>query len=118
MLLPNLAREIEEESVLDAILTRAAPGLLGSDSIRCGEEGTRLLFELRNTAHVYQESMQFESLSDLEEDLDHLHKIGEEGATASWEAPIFDKYSDLNDDSKPFSGCRVVIWACVGSLDQ
>jgi hypothetical protein len=33
MLLSGLAREIEEESVLNAILTSAAPELLGSDSI-------------------------------------------------------------------------------------
>jgi hypothetical protein len=50
--------------------------------------------------------MQFESLSDLEEDLDRLLKIGEEGVTAYRVAPIFDKYSDSDDDSKPFSGCH------------
>jgi hypothetical protein len=104
MLLPDLAKEIEEESVLDAISTRAAPGLLWLDSIRSGEEHTRLLFRLHNTALVYQESMQFESLSYLEEDLDNLLKIGEEGATAYWEAPVFDKYPDSDDYSKPFSG--------------
>jgi hypothetical protein len=49
--------------------------------------------------------MQFESLSNLEEDLDRLLKIGEEGATASREAPIFGKYSDLDDDSELFSDC-------------
>jgi hypothetical protein len=31
MLLPDLAREIEEQFILDATLTHAAPGLLGSD---------------------------------------------------------------------------------------
>jgi hypothetical protein len=87
MLLPDLARKIKEKSVLDATLTRAAPGLLGSNSIRSGEERTRLLFGLCNAAPVYQESMQFESLFDLEEDLDRLLKIGEEGATTSREAP-------------------------------
>jgi hypothetical protein len=33
MLLPDLAMEIKEGSIFDAILTRAVPGLLGSDSI-------------------------------------------------------------------------------------
>jgi hypothetical protein len=48
--------------------------------------------------------MQFESLSNLEEDWDRLLNIGEEGATACQEAPVFDKYPDSDDDSKPFSG--------------
>jgi hypothetical protein len=33
MLLPDLAREIEEESAVNATLTRASPGLIRSDSI-------------------------------------------------------------------------------------
>jgi hypothetical protein len=107
MLLPDLAREIEEESIFDAILTRATPGLLGSDSIRSGKGRTRILFGLHNAASVYQEPMRLESLSDLEEDLDRLLKIGEGGATVCWEAPIFDKYSDLDDDSKPLSGSHL-----------
>jgi hypothetical protein len=40
MLLPDLAKEIEEESVFDAISTHATPGLLESDSIRSGERHT------------------------------------------------------------------------------
>jgi hypothetical protein len=51
-LLPDLAREIEEESAVDATLTHAAPGLLRSDSFRSEEERTRLLFGLRNAASV------------------------------------------------------------------
>jgi hypothetical protein len=43
MLLPDLAREIEEESVLDTISTRAAPGLLGSNPIRSGAEHTHAI---------------------------------------------------------------------------
>jgi hypothetical protein len=43
-MLLDLARGIEEESILDAISTRAAPGLLGSDSIRSEEECTRIPF--------------------------------------------------------------------------
>jgi hypothetical protein len=53
MLLPDLARETEEESILDMILTHAALGLLGSDSIQSGEGRTRLLFGLHNAAPVY-----------------------------------------------------------------
>jgi hypothetical protein len=40
----------------------------------------------------------------LEENLDNLLKIGEEGATVCREAPIFDKYPDPDDDSRLFSG--------------
>jgi hypothetical protein len=92
MLLPDLAREIKEESAVDATLTHAAPGLLGSDPIRSGEEHTRLLFALHNATSIYREFTQSEFLSALEEDLDKLLKIGEEGATACREAPVFDKY--------------------------
>jgi hypothetical protein len=70
MLLPDLAREIEEESAIDATSTHVAPGLLGSQLIRFGEERTRLLFGLRNADSVYQELTQSEFLSALEEDLD------------------------------------------------
>jgi hypothetical protein len=99
--------EIEEESSIDASSTHAAPGLLGSESIRSGEECTRLLFGLRNTASVYQELTQSEFLSALKEDLDNLLKIGDEGATACREAPVFDKHSDSDDDSETFPGCHL-----------
>jgi K+-sensing histidine kinase KdpD len=39
--------------------------------------------------------------------LDRLLKIGEGGATACREAPIFDKYSDSDDESEPFSGSHL-----------
>jgi hypothetical protein len=48
--------------------------------------------------------MQFKSLTDLEEDLDRLLKIGEKGATTCREAPVLDKYPDSDDDSEPFLG--------------
>jgi hypothetical protein len=44
------------------------------------------------------EATLFESLSDLEEDLDRLLKLGDEGATACQGGPVFDNYSDLDDD--------------------
>jgi hypothetical protein len=82
MLLPDLAGEIEKMSVFDVTSTRAALVLPRSDSTRSEEGHTRFSFGLCNAASVYQEAMRFESLSDLEEDLDRLLKIGDEGATA------------------------------------
>jgi hypothetical protein len=69
-LLPDLARQIERLIVFDATSTRAAPGLLGSDS------------------NQSEEATQSKSLSDLEEDLDRLLKIRDEGATAYRGAPF------------------------------
>jgi hypothetical protein len=88
-LLPDLAREIEEESVLDVISTRATPktswvgfkpiwGRAYPTSIRATQRGSCL-----PGVHAIR------TLSNLEEDLDRLLKIGEEGATASREAPVF-----------------------------
>jgi hypothetical protein len=107
MLLPYLAREIEEESAVDATSTHAAPGLLWSDPIRSGEERTRFLFRLCNTASVYQELSQSKFISASEEDLNNLLNIGGEGATACRKAPVFDNYSDSNDDPKTFLGCHL-----------
>jgi hypothetical protein len=105
-LLPDLAREIEEESPVDATSTHAVPGLLESDSIRLEEDLIGLLFGLCNAASVYQEFIQSEFLSALEKDLDNLLKLKDAGAIACWEAPVFDKYSDSDDDSETFPGCH------------
>jgi hypothetical protein len=70
LLLPDLARQIERTSVFDASSIHAAPRLLGSDSNRS------------------KEATQSMSLSDLEEDLDHLLKIRDEGATARQGPPF------------------------------
>ncbi|RLM58362.1 inactive tetrahydrocannabinolic acid synthase-like [Panicum miliaceum] len=51
--------------------------------------------------------MRFESLSNLEEDLDHLLKIGGEGATACQGVPIFNNYSYSDEDHKSFSGSHL-----------
>jgi hypothetical protein len=51
-------------SIFDTTSTRAAPELVGSESNR------------------FEEATRFESLSDLEEDLDRLLKLEDEGATA------------------------------------
>jgi hypothetical protein len=66
----------------------------------------RPLFRLCNAASIYQQAIQSEFLSALEKDLDDLLKIGGEGATTCREAPIFDKYSDSDNDPGPFSGCH------------
>jgi hypothetical protein len=80
LLLPDLVGVIEKMSVFDATSTRAALGLLGSDSNRS------------------EKATQSKSLSDLEEDLDCLLKIGDEGATACRGPPVFDNYSDSNEE--------------------
>ncbi|RLN12210.1 hypothetical protein C2845_PM09G10430 [Panicum miliaceum] len=68
---------IEENSVTDAFSTRVP---------------TRL------SAFTYGEALRSKSLSDLEEDLDLLLKLGDEDATAIPEAPVFDAYTDSDDD--------------------
>jgi hypothetical protein len=85
-LLPDLAREIEEESVFNVTSTRAAPGLLRSDMIQSEDLCTLFPFGLRNTATVYQKAMRFETLFALEEDLDRLLKIGDDRSNYYTEA--------------------------------
>jgi hypothetical protein len=69
-------------SVFDATSTCAALELLESDSNQSMVGCARFLFELRDAALVNEEASGFESLSDLEDNLDRLLKIGDEGATA------------------------------------
>jgi hypothetical protein len=107
MLLPNLAWEIEKMCVLDATSNHATPGHPGSDSTQSKKGRTQFTFGLRNAASVYQEAIKFESLSDLEEDLDHLLKIGDEGATACWGPPVFVDYSYSDDNPESF---LVITW--------
>jgi hypothetical protein len=64
-MLPDLARKIEDQSSFDTTPTRVAPGLLGSDSTRSEGLGTRFPFRLRNVDTIYEEAIQFESLSAL-----------------------------------------------------
>jgi hypothetical protein len=81
MLLPNLAQQqIEKMSFFNSTSTRDAPGLLGLDPNQSD-----------NTSRS-------NSLSDLEEDLDLLLKIKDVGATASQEAPVFDIYTDSDEE--------------------
>jgi hypothetical protein len=79
LLLLDLPRQIERTSVFKVTSTRAAPELLGSDSNRS------------------EEVTQSKSPFDLEEDLDRLLKIRDEGAAACW-GGVFDNYSDSNEE--------------------
>jgi hypothetical protein len=83
--LPDLAQRIEKMSVFNTTSTRDAPDLFGSDSNRS------------------EKTSRSKSLSDLEEDLDLLLKIKDAGATACQEAPIFDIYSDSDEEYSPCS---------------
>jgi hypothetical protein len=85
LLLPDLVRHIKKMSVFDATSTHAAPELVGSDSNRS------------------REATQSKSLSDLEEDLNHLLKLKDEGATACRGPPVFDNYSDSNEEYSSIS---------------
>jgi hypothetical protein len=98
-ILPDLVREIMEQSIFDVTPTHAAPKLFRLDLILSEEQRTWISFELRNAATVYQKTMRSEFLSALEEDLDRLLKIGEDEATACWGAPILD-----DSDAEPFMG--------------
>jgi hypothetical protein len=69
LLLPDLPRQIEYTSVFYATPSRTAPGL-GSDS------------------NQSEEAPRSKSLPDLEEDLDRLFKIRDEGATVRQGPPI------------------------------
>jgi hypothetical protein len=69
-------------SVFYTISTHATPELLTSDSNRFEEARIRFQFGLRNAISVNEEATWSESLSDLEEYLDHLLKLRDEGATA------------------------------------
>jgi hypothetical protein len=71
-LLPDITREVVEESVFNATPTRAAPVLLRSDLILSEDPRIQLPFRIHNTATIYQKAMRFKTLSALEEDLDRL----------------------------------------------
>jgi hypothetical protein len=64
-------------------------------------------FGLCNAASANEEATQFESISDLEQDLDRLLKLGDEGATTCREAPVSDNYSESDDDPESFSGSHL-----------
>ena len=66
------------------------------------KSGLRQLFRLRSTTTVYQEAIQSAFLCDMKKDLLQIGAKKKE-ATACREAPIFDDYSDSDDDSEPYS---------------
>jgi hypothetical protein len=80
MLLPDLAQQIEKMSIFNVTSTRDALDLLWSGSNRS------------------KKTLRSKSLSDLEDDLDLLLKMKDVGATASWEAPVFNIYSNSNEE--------------------
>jgi hypothetical protein len=101
------------------LATRLAPLLVGcveSDSNRSKEARALFPFGLGNATSANKEATRFESLSDLEEDLDCLLKLGDVGATACWEAPVFDNYLDSNDDPKSFSGSHLGLGLATGRV--
>ena len=53
-------------------------------------------------ATVYQEATHSDLLLTLDEDLNRKLRLGEGVVTACREAPIFDKYSDSDEDAEPF----------------
>jgi hypothetical protein len=85
LLLPDLALQIEKISVFAATSTRDAPDLVGLDS------------------NQSKGATQSKFLSDLEEDLDLLLKLKGVGATACRGPPVFDNYSDSNEEYSLFS---------------
>jgi hypothetical protein len=85
LLLPDLVRQIEKISVFNTTSTRAAPELVRSDSNR-SERTTQSKF-----------------LYDLEEDLDRLLKLEDVGATAYRGAPVFENYSNSNEEQSSIS---------------
>jgi hypothetical protein len=85
LLFPDLAVQIEKMSIFNATSTHETPDLVRSDSNR-SEKITRS-----------------KSLSDLEEDLDLLLKIKDMEATACRGDPIFDIYSDSNEEYSSLS---------------
>jgi hypothetical protein len=64
-----------------------------------------------------EEATKLESLSDLEEDLDRLLKLGDEGATAYRGAPIFDNYSD-SDEKYSLTRTTPSSWSSGGLEDE
>jgi hypothetical protein len=95
LLLPDLPRQIEKTSVFDVTSTRAAPRLLGSDS------------------NQSKEASRSKSLPDLEEDLDRLFKIRDEGATARRGLLVLDYDLDSNEESATSPTFTFGFWICI-----
>ena len=93
MLLLDFAKEIKEKVIINASST-SSPIDLRLESTRSEIFRVHPTFGLCNASSVYQK-MIISIYPTLGEDLDHHLYVGDEGATASREAPIFDSYSDL-----------------------
>ena len=88
-LLPELTDEIKKLSVQDTTSSRLP--LLGLDSIYSKSSHHRRSLELRNAAVSYPISLRRKPTL----------RIAEQEATVGREAPIFDSYPDLDDESYP-----------------
>lgn len=102
MLFPDLVREVEQRTGSHPVSTLFTPQLRRLDLTRSEEEGTRLPVGLRNMATVYQEAMRSDLLLTLGEDLNRKLRLKEGVVTTRRKAPVFDKYSDSNEDAEPF----------------
>ena len=102
MLLPDHAKEIKEKPIFDAILTLCPPNL-GLDPSRSENPRTQISYGLRNVASIYQKAIRSIFSSMLEENLDCLLNLGDEDATTGRGAPIFDNYSNSEEEAKTFS---------------
>jgi hypothetical protein len=95
LLLPDPPSQIEKTSVFDATSSRTATGLLESDSNRS------------------EKALRSKSLPDLEEDLDRLFKIRDEGVTVHQGPPILDYNSDSNEESATSPAFTFGFWVCI-----
>jgi hypothetical protein len=95
LMLPDPSRQIEKTSVFDVTSSCIAPGLLRSDSNR-SEKASRS-----------------KSLPGLEEDLDRLFKIQDEGATVRRGPPVLDYDSDSNEESATLPVFTSGFWVCI-----
>ena len=96
MLLPDLAKEIEEKLILDTSSTRS-PTDLGLITTRSKVITSQPNYGLQNTAYVYQKAMR-SILSSLLEKSSNQLPIKDTIATACRAAPIFDTYPDSDDE--------------------
>ena len=92
MLLPDLAKEIEQKLNDNSSSIRTQINLDPS-STQVGTLLVQTIFGLRNSSSAYQRMI--ESIySSHEASLDQNLHVKNSSATASWEAPVFDVYSD------------------------
>ena len=72
IMLPVHIKEIKKQSIFDTTTTRSLTPVLESNSTQSKEPRTRFPFELRNTASIYQNAIQFNTPSWQEEGLEYF----------------------------------------------